>query len=478
MSPLHRYPLLLLLLLGAAVPAQAAGPVRAPARRAFDLVPGPGRQDEVLIVKLAEDSGLSWVDGALAGAAPGDPLAQALAGAAPLLSRTPAAIRDDRRAFDPEHRLADLTLYLRLETPDAARLGARLLDDPRVETAYLGFAPVRPPADEDLPPTTPDLSALQVYRGAAPDGLGFDEAARWPGGDGANVAIADVEYGWDPAHEDLAAVAPLVAWGWDSGDYAYHGTAVLGELAAGDNGFGVTGMVPGAEVFVVSPYSDVGRYAVADAIDAAAALLDAGDVLLIEQQAYSGGLFVPVEVDPAVFDVIAAAVARGIVVVEPAANGAQDLDDPRWGGWFDRSQRDSGAIVVGGGVAPTSAAGEERARTWSGGSSYGTRVDLQGWYGNIVTTAGPSMADLFDGDGDARQGYTSSFGGTSGASPMVAAAAAAANSIAWELWGQPWDPWDLREALRSTGTPQPAADPFHIGPQPDLRAFLWTWGVR
>ncbi|MFT4975874.1 MAG: serine protease [Myxococcota bacterium] len=451
--------------------AVAASPHRAPALRQLDLYDGPGRRADTLTIKLAEDAGVRWEDGALVGLDAA--LMAPLLGAAPLFTRPAAALRADRATFDPEHQLADLSLYVTVRATDAAALGAVLQGHAQIECAYLAFGPVPPPAD--IPPTTPDFEDLQEYRGPAPAGLGFDEAARWPGGDGSNVAIADIEYGWEPEHEDLEAVADEVAWGWASGLYEFHGTAVLGELVATDDGYGVTGMATGADVFVVSPFSEPDVYSVAAAIDGAASLLDAGDVLLIEQQAYVYGVFAPVSVEPAVFDAIAAATAKGIVVVEPGGNGAQDLDDPLWEGWFDREQRDSGAIMVGGGASPL---GGYTARDWYPyGSSYGTRVDVQGWYDSIVTTAGPSMANLFDA-GDGLQGYTDYFGGTSGASPMIAAAAAVANSIAWEVWGQPWDPWDLRAALTSTGTPQDDQSGAHIGPQPDLRRLLWAWGAR
>lgn len=447
----------LLALLGLAV----AVPRRAPMLRSLDLASGPGRSDRVLIVKLTEGQVLA-----------GD-LAVLLDGATPLFSRPPEVLRADRRVFDPEGRLADLSGYLRIVTDDPVSLGQRLRSDPRIETAYLAFQAMPPPVD--ISPTTPDFTALQTYAGPAPTGLGFDEASRWPGGGGANVAIADIEYGWDPEHEDLDHLTPGAAWGWDSGSYAYHGTAVLGQLAAGDNGYGITGMAPEADVFVVSPYTDAGDYSVAAALDGAASLLDAGDVILIEQQTYAYGNYAPVSADPAVFDAIAAAVAKGIVVVEAGGNGSQDLDDPKWEGWFDRSIRDSGAIMVGGGASPYSGSTPRTWYTW--GSSYGSRIDVQGWYDSIVTTNDATMANLFFPSDD-RQGYTDYFGGTSGASPMVAAAAAVANSIAWELWGTPWDPYDLRAALSSTGTPQPSTDGYSIGPQPDLRRLLMTYGVR
>lgn len=476
----HARLILLLVALGKllSAPAWAGGPVRGALPRPDRVEWTPGRDPDVLVVKLREGIGLRFDGGVLTG--PGDlsSLRELLRGAVPAFHRSPEAIRADRRAFDPEHRLADLTLYLRIHTPDAAGLGTRLLADPRVETAFLALAPVDPP--EDIPPETPDFTDEQGYLDAAPAGLGFNAVRDWPGGTGDGVTIADVEYSWDPDHEDLDATIDAGAWGWNSGYYAYHGTAVLGELVAGDNGYGIIGMVPDADILVVSPYDDAENYNVAAAIDAAASMLDAGDVLLIEQQAYAFGAYCPVEVSPDVFDAITLAVAKGIVVVEPSGNGAQDLDDPKWDGWFDRAEHDSGAILVGGGASPDSI---YPPRYWysSGGSSYGSRIDLQGWYDHIVTTTNADYEpDLYYPNNDARQAYTRSFGGTSGASPMITAAAAIAQAAARKLWNEPWDPLDLREALRSTGTPQPSEDAAShpIGPQPDLYRFFMSWGVR
>ena len=116
------------------------------------------------------------------------------------------------------------------------------------------------------------------------------------------------------------------------------------------------------------------------------------------------------------------------------------------------------------------------------GGCYGERVDVQGWFDSITTTAAadghPEYTELFFPDGDGRQAYTASFGGTSGAAPIVAAIAAVMNSVAWELRGEPWDPIELRAAIVSTGHVQPQADLERIGPQPDLRRLLRTWAIR
>jgi hypothetical protein len=457
-----------------------AMPVRQPAPPT-PPVPADGTLADVLVVKLAEDQGIV-VEGGRVVAAPGGAVAlQALLGETrPRFHRSSKALRATARRVDPEGRLADLTLYLELRGDDLAERGAALVADPRVEAAFFALAPVRPP-DEDIPPTTPDLSADQTYTADAPAGLGWREVAGWTGGRGSNVALADLEYGWNPSHEDLAGHVPEVPdWGWQSGYYPCHGTLVLGQLVAGDNGFGVTGLVPDVSVLMASPYDEVGQgYNIAASVDGIAAVMEPGDVLLIEQQAYANGSYAPVEVSPDVWDAISLAVAAGIVVVEPGGNGAADLDAAAWEGWFDRSIRDSGAIMVGGGAWPDSG---YTARSWlPGGSSYGERVDVQGWYGGITTTSYDpdrdpycSSPDLFFVDAD--QAYTSSFGGTSGASPMVAAAAAVANSVAFEVRGAPWDPMDLRAAFVETGTPQEGEE--HIGPQVDMRMFLRTWGWR
>ena len=341
--------------------------------------------------------------------------------------------------------------------------------EPWVELAYLPGTPVPPPVD--LAPATPDFQADQAYLDDAPIGLGIGEAALWPGSDGVHVAVADLEYSWDSDHEDLDNTIGIRTSGWDSGLFRFHGTAVMSELVSPDNGYGVTGIVPGAEPVVVFPYTEPEVYDIAASIVAAVGMLEPGDVLLIEQQAYMNGAYAPVEAEPASWDAIAYAVESGIVVVEPAGNGGQDLDAAYWGGWFDRSERDSGAILVGGGNSPDSGS---LVRSAAPGSCYGSRVDLQGWYDGIVTAINGDYngyyADLFYPDEDGRQAYTTRFGGTSGASPMVAGVAAIFQSVAIELHGEPWDPMDLRQLMVSTGTP--AQGSRTMGPQPDLRRML------
>lgn len=375
----------------------------------------------------------------------------------------------------PEATQGEMTRWVRIEGGDVAAIGQRLLDDSRVESVAYALRPAPPPGF--AAESTPDFRESQGWLDVG-TGIGATESRLWPGARGEGVVVADIEYGWTEDHEDLGATVGAFAWGSDTGRYQFHGTSVLGQLFAADNGYGVVGAVPDATPLVASPFDEAGEYNLPAAIVGATALLVPGDVLLIEQQAYcpDDNGYCPIEVDDAVFDAIAAAVAAGIVVVEPGGNGGRNLDDVAFSGRFDRTIRDSGAILVGGGASPESGMNP---RIWYPyGSSYGGRVDVQGWFDHIVTTTngdyGGVYADLYFPDEDPLRAYTESFNGTSGASPMVAAVAAAAQAAVLAARGEPMAPLDLRAAMVSTGTPEPASDGHHIGPLPDLRRLLRT----
>jgi serine protease len=457
-----------------------AAPTRGTILKPVLLAATPGRNPERLIVKLVENAGLIVHPGGLSPHPKAGNLTQLLQGSTTLFNRSPEKLRREKEQAGGD--LADLSLYLTLTGPDAIARGNALLQHPLVETAYLAPNPSPPPSD--IAPETPDFSAEQGFDQAGPEGLGFDIAHRWPGGDGSNVVIADVEYSFDPSHEEFEDLT-ISELGYPYDDYQFHGNGVLGILGAPHNDFGVSGLVPGADFIMVSPFNETPLlgvvYNVANAIDLAAEHLDAGDILLIEQQGWNNDVFTPVEISIAEFDAISHAVARGIVVIEPAGNGACDLDDPIWEGAFDRTERDSGAIMVGGGASPFSS---QTARSYyhPSGSCFGSRVDVQGWYDHTTTTSAadgaPSYTDRFYPGYDGRQAYTGSFGGTSGAAPMIAAIAAAMNSVAIETRGVAWDPLALRAAMVSTGHPQQQEGLEHIGPQPDLRRLLRLWGVR
>jgi serine protease len=374
--------------------------------------------------------------------------------------------------------LADLDLYLRVPVAvgtvlaDVEDLVADLNALASVEIAY-GQSPAIDPIGPfasfagagDIPPTTPNFEPQQGYLDPAPGGIDARYAWTLPGGRGQTVRIVDVEGAWNTSHEDLPAL--FHQGGGQDPDWLQHGTAVLGVLAGKNNGFGVTGIAHGAQVGVESFADNEGT---ANAIVHATAAAGAGGLVLVEVQL--GGPVtpgtpcsasctnccdcVPVEYAQAEYDAIAQATALGVTVVEAGANGATDLDDPVYGNLFNRLHRDSGAVVVG---ASTGAD-----RTPACFTNFGSRIDVHGWGGGVVTTG---YGDLFDGGGDPNQLYTAGFSGTSSASPLATGAAAALQGISRAHGQGSLGPGTLRQLLRDTGTPQ-AADPRRIGPLPNL----------
>jgi subtilisin family serine protease len=333
------------------------------------------------------------------------------------------------------------------------------VDPQLIEQGLIG-----PPLDgESCPITTPSFETYQGYLMPAPQGI--DASAAWQRGHrGAGVWFADIEGGWNAAHEDLPGARIEHAGGIPIDDRSWraHGTAVLGEVVGVDNGKGVE------RVFT----SSIGGTTVGGAIDAAAARLRAGDVLLIELQGQGPrGRYLPVEYWDDAYDAIRAATARGVIIIEAAGNGGENLDHKAYKGKFDRSQRDSGAIMVGAG-GPARDGWHDRERLDF--SNYGSRVDVQGW-GRKVATLDYGDLQRCD-DTSASRHYTDEFSGTSSASPIVAGAAVILEGVARARGRVPLSPTTLRALLRETGTPQAGDTERHIGPRPDLARALASLG--
>ena len=351
-----------------------------------------------------------------------------------------------------------------------------------------------PSATTSIVPPTPDITWMQGYLNPAPMGLDARFAWTRDGGRGDNVKIIDVEYGWVLNHEDFPTrfvpsgyppFSPYVAVGSE------HGTAVLGVLAAPDNGFGVTGFVPnvnyglstalrpgyvaGALIATFSGENWAGRchnVTVAIAIADAAAALAPGDVLLIEQHTpgpktgVSGGggdwEYVPMEYYQESFDVIQRATAAGRIVVEAGGNGSQNLDGIVYGGRFNTNVRNSHAILVG-----ASGAGDRMTAAFSNTS---VRMDVHAWGAGVVTLGyGNGSTDPFNLP-DSSRFYTQTFAGTSSASPMVAGVVASIQGVRKRAGQIVLSPLDMRNLLVETGTPQLSGGP--IGPQPNLRSAI------
>jgi serine protease len=348
-----------------------------------------------------------------------------------------------------------LTHWVRLERSRVPR-GAIVvaLDEP----------PVPPPFERlDYEPETPLFTS--DWLAPAPSGLGARKLWSWPGGTGEFSVIADIEYDFAPLHEDLRANPPLGVVGTPQGQWAYHGNACLGIAAGAADGFGVTGAAPDAVTVVAFPTID-GSYQVARAIVDVAIWLEAGDVLLIEQQGLQDGTYVPVSANPMIADAIAAVTLLGIAVIEPMGNGATDVSS--------LVTADPGSIRVGARLAESGSA--------LSGSNFGPLADVSGWGNAIVApTTAEYSPNLFFPDEDERQAYTSVFGGTSGASAQVAGVVAQLQSIAEAIHDAPLPVEVVRAGLAETGVPQrddfvPASEQW-VGPAPDAQAFARTFLV-
>lgn len=393
----------------------------------------------------------------------------------------------------------DLSVFYQV-TASAERfdeLAESLRVHPIVDAAYvtppagLSLGPMVAPVGAPLPDVTPDFTPQQGYLESAADG-GIDARFAWrrPGGEGIGVNIIDLEFAWRFTHEDLVGNAGVVLDGTQSIllKDRNHGTAVVGIMRGDKNDFGITGICPRAHVDAIAINSSI-----AGPVTKAAESLNPGDIILIVLH-YAGPRFgfelqddgrgvIPTEWWPQVYAAIRYATSLGIIVVEAAGNGEENLDDNiyqtgrksfpiKWQNPFRRTPFiDSGAILVGAGAPPIGDHGPDRSRIE--GSNYGSIVDAQGW-GFEVTTLG--YGDL-QGDGiNEDRFYTATFAGTSAAAPMVAGALACVQGVLRNRGLDPLTPAEARRLLHNTGRPQqdapdrPATQ--RIGNRADLREFI------
>ncbi|ENQ3077359.1 S8 family serine peptidase [Bacillus cereus] len=356
----------------------------------------------------------------------------------------------------------------------------KLKQSPLIENVYIKEPANVTPPEVQMPnlflnPYDDPRFENQGYLKEAPYGINAPYAWGIKGGDGEGITFADMEYGWLLDHEDLKNQNIELISGKNTDAHAAHGTSVLGIVSAEDNQIGNIGIAPKATVKVVSQIRDDGSNNKADAILSAVNHLHAGDVLLLEaQSAYEGyrDKYLPVEVQPDVFDAIRTGTDKGIVIIEAGANGWNDLDEfknkdgKKVLNRNSKDFKDSGAIMVGAAVPAV-----PHGRSWF--SNYGSRIDVYGWGDKVDTTSAESNRN-------AKNLYTSSFNGTSSASPIIAGAAVSIQSIAKEHLGQPYKPSELRDILSNpnTGTQSGEPDYDRIGVLPDLKAILLKLGFQ
>lgn len=350
------------------------------------------------------------------------------------------------------------------------KLAERFEKFPEIEYAtILSNEPIEPPA---LPAfvITPNLETSQTYLFENP---GINVNYAWSRGiTGQNIKVRDVEYGFRKSHEMLVSrntvqlesgIAPNASLTNPSSSYYSwldHGTAVMSILGSEKDNIGLSGSVYNAAElkgfleWTTTSYNRVA--AVTRSINAS----QSGDIILYEMQ--TGGQnsnYVLAEYDNLIWDLTKAATDSGIIIIAAAGNGNENLDSSFYAAYNARGN--SGAIIVGAGTSNTT-------HSKLSFSTYGSRVDVQGW-GQSVLAAGYGGWATYDGDGN--RTYTL-FSGTSSATPVVSSAAILIQSYYQQATGQYLTPAAMRSLLVTTGIPQGGVLTTKIGPLPNIKAAI------
>ncbi len=250
---------------------------------------------------------------------------------------------------------------------------------------------------------TPDFSGLQRY---LDDPHGMNVRNAWSNGySGELVAIRHLDFGIYKNHEDFQDGNITVVNSRDETKDCNHGTASTGCIAAGNNGFGVTGIAHSSSFY----FYDTGDK------DKILEQASPGDIVSMNIQWQSNGIYIPAIAIKSWWDMIYNLTEKGAIVIVAAGNSGIDLSDtsicPDYG--------DSGAMLVG---ACTSSTGRRLSF-----SNYGHYSSLVNSWGEHVTTTGySSLQDLPGND----RNYTNTYNGTSSATPLCSGALALLQSYA------------------------------------------------
>ena len=310
---------------------------------------------------------------------------------------------------------------------------------------------------------TPNLQSYQTYLGPSPYGIDANYAWTRTGGNGAGVKIIDMEGGYNSSHEDLPSSFVRI----NDANNNDHGTAVMSVVGAKNDNKGMKGIAYASQLGFYGWGSSTSQ-----SIRKAGDKLSAGDVLILEGQINrdinSGDTCtsanqdecVPLEWSQANYDAIAYTVSRGVIVIEAAGNGNENLDSSIYNNRFNRNSRDSGAFLI-------AATHKSSSISRSSFSNHGSRIDFNAW-GDGVASAGLYGSTLFDGGTNRR--YGSGFSGTSSASPIVAGAVASLQGFSKQSKGVTLSVNTIRSILTNTGVQEPSG--VQVGVRPNLKTAI------
>lgn len=339
------------------------------------------------------------------------------------------------------------------------------------EVEYVSFIqnkPIEPPFIKNIS-TTPDLESFQGY---LDETSGINARYAWSiGVTGQNIDVIDIEYGLKKGHEMLVnlnhvqleskSINPLLSDpSSEYHSYLDHGTSVASILASTPDKIGITGTASGIKSYTnYLEWTSEGYDRIA-AVTRAINNSTVGTIIMYEMQ--DGGQnngYVPAEYNNVIWDLTKAATDAGIIIIAAAGNGSQNLDADFYIPYMNRGN--SGAIIVGAGSSNTN-------HSKLNFSTYGSRLDLQGW-GENVMAAGYGYYATYDNDPN--RTYIL-FSGTSSATPIVASAAILVQSYYFLQTGKYLTPSEMRKLLVTTAIPQGGNTAQNIGPFPNVKAAI------
>ncbi|WP_313376845.1 S8/S53 family peptidase [Chishuiella sp.] len=354
---------------------------------------------------------------------------------------------------------------------DLQRLVKQLESEKDIEyVSLIENTPIAPPFIRNKSTKTPDLESYQSYIESNP-GLDFKYA--WSIGiAGQNINVLDVEYGFKKSHEMLSNLENVqlekdtklndLLIDSTSAYYNYldHGTAVSSIMVSSNNKIGLIGSTYKIKEFTCYLEWTEDGYDRVEAVASAISDANKGDIIIYEMQTPGeNNNYVTAEYNKVIWDLTKTATDAGIIVIAAAGNGNENLDGDYYKEYMNRGN--SGAIIVGAGSNDTT-----HSRLYF--STYGSRIDLQGWGENVVAAG---YGDWVKYNNKSNRTYTL-FNGTSSATPLVASAAALIQSYYFEQTGEYLTPKEMKKLLIETAIPQGGDISKNIGPLPNVKAAI------